>query len=132
MIQPVGNESDGFSLIELLVVVAVVSVLAIGTALVLPIRDDTSRTVAAFQSIAREARLTAMLSGETYRITSDGRDALLQRVSSTGWTETAGDQSGTAPLLFHPDGTITGGPVQLARRLSCGPDASGQVICLGT
>jgi prepilin-type N-terminal cleavage/methylation domain-containing protein len=127
MIDRTQSASDGFSLIELMVTVAIVSVLAIGATLALPRSSASERASAELVALTREVRLKAMLSGEVHRITPDG--AALSIATSGETVRVNGLRVEGDALILTPDGWVEGGPLRLEGGAVCAVDNTGRVSC---
>ncbi|MGV6848434.1 MAG: type II secretion system protein [Marinibacterium sp.] len=111
--------SDGFSLIEMLVVIAVTSVLAIGATLTLGTRPRASGAFA-FSEDAHALRRLAMVSGTRHSLVRTSTGWRAERLSGKnkwepvrGWGRSARiagmqDPAGhdIVRVVFHADGTI--------------------------
>ena len=104
----------GFSLIELMVVVAITSILAVGATLALGRGGDPdSDAVAALEAQAADLRARAMLTGAVHRLEMQAGGWVRMDAGGQvlGRTEAAG-AAGPA-LVFDPGGAVTGGPVRI-------------------
>ena len=133
----------GFSLLELMVVVAILSVLSVGVTLGLSRgANPAARAADALQAAAAEARSLAMLTGaahaievtpDGWRVAREGAEGWVA-LSRGGWSGVATESAErTVRFVIDGDGAATGGPVTLsasngrrtcrvgpAARLECG------------
>lgn len=114
MVLRVGVTAPGFGLVELLVVVAILSVLAIGTSLVaFPTGGALSRTTDLLRADAVQTRRLAMLTGLDHAMlfSSDSWD--IARRSGDGWRVLSSHSALSITLsadeswwVFPADGTV--------------------------
>lgn len=126
------TSSAGFSLIEVMVVVAITSVLALGATLILPGRDGAEKMRAAFLSDAEDMRMRAMLSGDDHAIAADATGWTRERRAADGWT-TLDRRSARigqgGRLVFHADGRVTGAAIGIGAATLCAAGDNGGVTC---
>lgn len=115
-----GEQSDGFSLIELLVVVALTSILAIGATLALPrSRAVIDQSVADFEGDVQDLSWRAMLSGTDHALAPAGTGwHLMMRKTDGSWTELAdraypGLSVAGSRVVLHSDGRVGAGALEL-------------------
>ena len=104
-ISPPMNKADGFTLIEMLVVLTIVALVgALAATRMRPTTAAYDQRVSRVRARLMEARAAAMTDGRPASVdigALDGKDMTIQ-------------SEGGPPLTFYPDGSASGGAVALA------------------
>lgn len=114
MVLRVGVSAPGFGLVELLVVVAILSILAIGTSLVaFPAGGALSRTTELLRADAVQTRRLAMLTGLEHSMLFSSDGWSVARRSGEGWRVLSSHSAlpitliaGESRWVFRPDGMV--------------------------